>query len=139
MVRIAGGEELFAGEGSPSARLSWDEVFEAAPEVLVLMPCGFDAARTVEEARALPDHAGWSDLPAVREGRVWAVDANSYFSRPVPRLVEGVELLVHILLPEVLPGAPVDGNTVRMELSRVRVGKTRIGGAADRRRDARLT
>jgi iron complex transport system substrate-binding protein len=136
MVRIAGGEKLFAGEGEPSARLSWDEVFEAAPEVLVLMPCGFDAARTVEEARALPDRPGWSDLPAVREGRVWAVDANSYFSRPAPRLVEGVELLAHILHPEVFPETPADGNTVRLELSRVE--KARSGGAADRRRDARL-
>jgi iron complex transport system substrate-binding protein len=103
MVRLA---ELFAREGEPSARLSWDEVFEAAPEVLVFMPCGFDAARTVEEARALADRPGWSDLPAVREGRVWAVDANSYFSRPGPRLVEGVEILARILHPEVFHEAP---------------------------------
>jgi iron complex transport system substrate-binding protein len=136
MVRIAGGEELFAGEGEPSVRLSWDEVFEAAPEVLVLMPCGFDAARTVEEARALPDRPGWSDLPAVREGRLWAVDANSYFSRPAPRLVKGVELLAHILHPEVFPETPADGNTVRLALSCVE--KARSGGATDRRRDARL-
>ena len=106
MVRLAEGEELFAREGEPSARLSWDEVFEAAPEVLVFMPCGFDAARIVEEARALADRPGWSDLPAVREGRVWAVDANSYFSRPGPRLVEGVEILARILHPEVFPEAP---------------------------------
>jgi iron complex transport system substrate-binding protein len=106
MVRLAEGEELFAREGEPSARLSWDEVFEAAPEVLVFMPCGFDTARTVEEARALADRPGWSDLPAVREGRVWAVDANSYFSRPGPRLVEGVEILARILHPEVFPEAP---------------------------------
>ncbi len=137
MVHIAGGEEFLAGEGEPSARLAWDEVFEAAPEVLVLMPCGFDTARTVEEARALPDRPGWSDLPAVREGRVWAVDANSYFSRPAPRLVEGVELLARILHPEVFPEAPADGNTVRLDL--YRVGKARGGGAADRRRDARRT
>ena len=114
MVRIAGGEELFAGEGEPSVRLSWDEVFEAAPEVLVFMPCGFDAARTVEEARALADRPGWSDLPAVREGRVWAVDANSYFSRPGPRLVEGVEILARILHPEVFPEAPEVRDALRL-------------------------
>ena len=106
MACIAGGEELFARAGEPSARLCWDEVFEVAPEVLVLMPCGFDAARTVEEARVLPELPGWSDLPAVKNERVWAVDANSYFSRPAPRLVEGVEILSHILHPEVLPEAP---------------------------------
>jgi iron complex transport system substrate-binding protein len=105
MVRIAGGEDLFAGPGEPSARLTWHDVFEAAPEVLVLMPCGFDARRTVEEARRiLPALPGWTDLPAVRNGRVWAVDANSYFSRPAPRLVEGVEILARILHPEALPG-----------------------------------
>ena len=106
MVGVAGGEELFARPGEPSARLTWDEVFEAAPEVLVLMPCGFDARRAAEEARrVLPGLPGWSELPAVRQGRVWAVDANSYFSRPAPRLVEGVEILAQVLHPQAFPGA----------------------------------
>jgi iron complex transport system substrate-binding protein len=105
MVGFAGGEEIFARPGEPSERLSWDEVFGAAPEVLVLMPCGFDARRSAEEARrVLPELPGWGEIPAVREGRVWAVDANSYFSRPAPRLVEGVEVLARILHPDVLPG-----------------------------------
>jgi iron complex transport system substrate-binding protein len=107
MVRIAGGEEILAGSGEPSARLTWEDVFEAAPEVLVLMPCGFGTGRTVEEARrVLPGLPGWDDLAALRDGRVWAVDANSYFSRPAPRLVEGVEILVRILHPEAFAGAP---------------------------------
>ena len=114
MVRLAGGVERFARAGEPSARLCWDEVFEAAPEVLVLMPCGFDAARTVEEARILPEISGWSDLPAVKYGRVWAVDANSYFSRPAPRLVDGVEVLAHILHPEVLPETPEARDALRL-------------------------
>ena len=100
MVRMAGGEELFAGAREPSRRLSWEEVFEAAPGVLVLMPCGFDAARTLQEARLLPELSGWEDLPAAKDGRVWAVDANSYFSRPAPRLVEGVETLARIFHPQ---------------------------------------
>ena len=100
MVCIAGGDEVLAGPGGASARLSWEQIFEAAPEVLVLMPCGFDIRRTVEEARrVLPELPGWKDLPAVRGERVWAVDANSYFSRPAPRLVEGVEILARILHP----------------------------------------
>ena len=106
MVRIAGGEEVLAGPGEPSARLPWEEVFEAAPEVLVLMPCGFDARRTVEEARRLLPGFSGLDLPAVRDGHVWAVDANSYFSRPAPRLVEGVEILARIFHPEVFPEVP---------------------------------
>jgi iron complex transport system substrate-binding protein len=116
MVRIAGGEEVFAGSGEASTRLGWEEVFEAAPEVLILMPCGFDARRTVEEARhVLPELSGWDDLPAVREGRVWAVNANSYFSRPAPRLVEGVEILARILHPGVFleePGAAMSFSRV---------------------------
>jgi iron complex transport system substrate-binding protein len=106
MVRVAGGEEAFCGPGDVSARLAWDEVFEAAPEVIVLMPCGFDERRTVEEAKVLPELPGWENLPAVREGRVWAVDANSFFSRPAPRLVEGVEMLARLLHPEAFADWP---------------------------------
>jgi iron complex transport system substrate-binding protein len=106
MVHLAGGEALFAEAGQPSARLSWEEIFEAAPEVVVLMPCGFGTARTLREARVLPDLVGWSDLPAVTSGRVWVVDASSHFSRPAPRLVEGVEILARILHPRAFPDAP---------------------------------
>jgi iron complex transport system substrate-binding protein len=112
MVFLAGGEGLFAEAGQPSARLSWEEIFEAAPEVVVLMPCGFGTARTLREARVLPDLPGWSDLPAVKSGRVWAVDANSHFSRPAPRLVEGVEILARILHPRAFPDAPEPGAAV---------------------------
>jgi iron complex transport system substrate-binding protein len=113
MVRLAGGRELFAGPGERSVRLDWETVFEAAPEVLVLMPCGFDAARAAQEAEALPDLPGWSDLPAVRDGRVWAVDANSFFSRPAPRLVKGVEILARLLHPDVSYRAPGLAGAVR--------------------------
>jgi iron complex transport system substrate-binding protein len=107
MVRIAGGEEVFVGPGERSGRLSWEEVFEAAPEVLVLMPCGFDARRATQEARrVLPGLPGWEELPAVKRSRVWAVDANSFFSRPAPRLVEGIEILARLLHPDVFTGAP---------------------------------
>jgi iron complex transport system substrate-binding protein len=106
MVWLAGGEELFARSGEPSKRLCWEDIFKATPEVLVLMPCGFDATRAAREARELPEISGWERLPAVKNGRVWVVDANSYYSRPAPRLVEGVETLAHILHPEVFPEAP---------------------------------
>ncbi len=114
MVRLAGGRELFAGPGEHSVRLDWPSVFAAAPEVLVLMPCGFDAARAVEEARALPELPGWSELRAVRDGRVWVVDANSFFSRPAPRLVEGVEILARILHPEAFAGPADRGDAARL-------------------------
>ena len=119
MVRLAGGEELFAKEGEPSGRIAWDKVYEAAPEVLILMPCGFDAARSIREARTLPDLPGWNELPAVRNGRVWVVDANSYFSRPAPRLVDGVETLARILHPEIFPGAPDTTNAIQLTRARL--------------------
>ena len=105
MVRLAGGEELFAGPGERSVRLDWEKVFRADPDVLVLMPCGFGAERAALEARILPNLPGWPELSAVRGGRVWVVDANSFFSRPAPRLVEGVEILARILHPEAFDGA----------------------------------
>ncbi len=114
MVRLAGGEEMLAEPGEPSRRLRWEQILEAAPEALVLMPCGFDARRAVEEAWALPGLPGWSGLPAVRGGCVWAVDANSYFSRPAPRLVEGVEILARILHPEAFTDAPGPDEAVRL-------------------------
>lgn len=114
MVRRAGGRGLFAEAGEPSARLSWEEIFEAAPEVVVLMPCGFGTTRTLREAQILPKLPGWSDLPAVKSGRVWAVDANSHFSRPGPRLVEGVEILARILHPQAFPGAPKSEEAVSL-------------------------
>ena len=117
MVRLAGGEELFAGPGEMSARITWEEVFEATPETLVLMPCGFDAERAVREARHLPELPGWSELPAVKSGRVWAVDANAHFSRPAPRLVEGVEILARILHPQAFPDEPRPEDALRFSAS----------------------
>ncbi len=110
MVRIAGGEELFAAPGEPSARISWEGVFQDAPEALVLMPCGFGVKRAMKEARGLPELPGWNELPAVKKGCVWAVDASSYFSRPAPRLVDGVEILARVLHPEAFADAPNPGS-----------------------------
>jgi iron complex transport system substrate-binding protein len=100
MVRIAGGEDILAREGADSVRIPWDEVREWAPEVLIITPCGFNLEKTIEQALQLFTYNGWSDLPAVRKGRVYAVDANSYFARPGPRVVDGTELLAHLIHPD---------------------------------------
>jgi iron complex transport system substrate-binding protein len=117
MVRTAGGEELFAKAREPSAPLSWEEIFEAVPEVLVLMPCGFNVERTIREIQGLSDLSGWADLLVAKNGCVWVVDANSYFSRPAPRLVEGVEILTHIFHPEAFPDAPDVADATRLTIS----------------------
>jgi iron complex transport system substrate-binding protein len=108
MVDLAGGHDVAARSGEPSRRLTWGEVAALEPEVVILAPCGFDLDRTLAEIDldALRGHL--ADTPARREGKVFAVDANAYFSRPGPRLVEGVELLAHLLHPEACsdPGLP---------------------------------
>lgn len=96
LVALAGGLEVLGRAGEPSRRADWEELAAAAPEIVVLMPCGFDADRTLREAGRLRENPAWRGLPAVREGRVWAVDANAYFSRPGPRILEGAALLAHL-------------------------------------------
>src|SRR5207244_5451485 len=95
-VRLAGGEASFGFAGADSRTTTAAQIRDYAPEVIVLAPCGFtidDTVRQLPRAR-LPE--GWSELPAVRAGAVWAVDATSYFSRPGPRVVDGAEILARI-------------------------------------------
>lgn len=124
MVDTAGGEEVFADVGERSGRLTWEEVLEADPETLVLMPCGFDTERALQEASVLTEIPGWSESSAVKNDRVWVVDANSYFSRPAPRLVRGVEILGQILHPEVFPDSPGEVEAVRLSHARSAAPKT---------------
>jgi iron complex transport system substrate-binding protein len=108
MVEAAGGTEVAATSGEPSRRLAWADVAALDPEVVVLGPCGFDLDRTLAETDldVLRRHLG--ETAARRDGKIFAVDANAYFSRPGPRLVDGVELLAHLVHPEAYsdPGLP---------------------------------
>jgi iron complex transport system substrate-binding protein len=101
LIELAGGQNVLGSPGEPSATVSWGAVADAEPEVVVVMPCGYDAPRAHAEALA---HA--SELAALDAVRVVAVDASAYFSRPGPRLIDGMELLAHILHPERVPDAP---------------------------------
>lgn len=100
MVRIAGGIDTLSREGKDSVRIPWEDVVRWAPEVLIVTPCGFNLEKVIEESQRLVNYCGWFDLPAVRQRRVYAVDANSYFARPGPRVVDGTELLAHLIHPE---------------------------------------
>ncbi len=103
MVELAGGHDVLGRNGEPSAKIDWNKVVELAPDVIVLMPCGFDVPRTLGEATVLERLAGWHNLPGVKAGRVFAVNGHAFFSRPGPRLVDGLELLGHIIHPEIFP------------------------------------
>jgi iron complex transport system substrate-binding protein len=106
MVYLAGGEEGLGATHGNSTVLSWDQVVAYKPDVLVLMPCGFDVERTEREADLLAALPGWSALPAVRNGRVWGVWGHKYFSGAGPHLVDGVEMLGQILHPDRFAGQP---------------------------------
>jgi len=92
-VAAAGAVDVFGSPGANSARLDWDAIVEADPDYIFSISCGFDLEKNVQLARSLYDHPAASGLRALREGRLWALDANSYFSRPASRVVRGVELL----------------------------------------------
>ena len=102
LVKFAGGIDELGRERGESVRVSWDEIVAWAPEVLMIMPCGFNLQQTMKQIWSTFGYRNspFFDLPAVRNGRVYAVDANSYFARPGPRVVEGAELLARLIHPE---------------------------------------
>jgi iron complex transport system substrate-binding protein len=117
MVRIAGGVDELSREGTDSVRIPWDDVLKWAPEVLIIMPCGCHLDKVLELCPKLSVQPGWFDLPAVREGRVYAVDASSYFARPGPRVVKGAQLLAHLIHPELFPWNGPEAAYRRLERS----------------------
>jgi iron complex transport system substrate-binding protein len=114
MVALAGGEDVLGKSGHPSFTVTWDQVLESRPDVVVICPCGFGLEEAVEEFRALGPPEGWADLPAVQAGKVYAVDADHYFSRPSQGLAGGVELLAHLLHPGRFDQEPPAGVLVRL-------------------------
>jgi iron complex transport system substrate-binding protein len=112
MVALAGGEAVLATAGEKSVRLEWENVIEADPEIVVMMPCGFHLQETIAQARSerwkanLP--AAWHGVSAVRHGEIYAVDGTAYFSRPGPRLVDGLEILQAIFRGQGFEHLPVE-------------------------------
>jgi iron complex transport system substrate-binding protein len=108
LVKIAGGIDELGRERGESVRISWDKVAAWAPEVLVLMPCGFNLEQTMKQVWSVFAYRSspFFDLPAVRTNRVYAVDANSFFARPGPRVVEGAELLARLIHPQLFDSPP---------------------------------
>jgi iron complex transport system substrate-binding protein len=99
MVAIAGGEDVLGRAGHPSFKVSADDIAQSDADVIVVMHCGYDAKRNAQEFTAAKLPPSWENLPAIRNRRSFAVDANSYFSRPGPRLADGVQLLAHLFSP----------------------------------------
>jgi iron complex transport system substrate-binding protein len=103
LIELAGGEPLFAAAGQHSPWLEWDALMAADPDVIVMMPCGYQILQTLADLAPLVERTGWGDLSAVRAGRVYVADGHHFFNRPGPRLVESAEIVAACLDGELPP------------------------------------
>ncbi|WP_414529102.1 cobalamin-binding protein [Nodularia chucula] len=101
LVNLAGGQSKFSVIGQPSTTISWENLLNSNPDIIVFMPCGFDLNRTRQEAELFTQHRDWQKLHAVQSGRVYITDGNAFFNRPGPRLADSLEILAEILHPEI--------------------------------------
>ena len=110
MVELAGGISVFGDKTQSSMRLDWDEIVASQPEVILLMPCGFDLDRAREDIPTLTSLRGWDSLPAVQKGRAYVLDASAYTSRLGPRLITGLEIMAELIHPELFSGMIPEGS-----------------------------
>jgi iron complex transport system substrate-binding protein len=109
MVALAGGENLVGEAGRPSRQVSWPDLSGLDPDVLLVMPCGYDLARSLEDAAAFAEQLGAVAPRALEQGRAYVVDGSAYFNRSGPRMVDGVEILGALLHPSVFPDQRLEG------------------------------
>jgi iron complex transport system substrate-binding protein len=114
MVSYAGGEDVLGRLREPSFQVTSRQIAESGADVIVVMPCGYDSARAAQECNPAGFPEIWNLLPAVRQSRIFAVDANAYFSRPGPRLADGVALLAHLLHPDLFSAGALDSRFRRL-------------------------
>lgn len=112
-VEIAGGICLLGEAGKKSVTLDFQQVYESQPDILVLIPCGYYTSDILRQLEQTFFPTNWQEIPAIKNGEVWALDATSYFSRPAPRVVDGAEILAKIVHPEIF-GAPSEKEAVKV-------------------------
>jgi iron complex transport system substrate-binding protein len=114
MIELAGGHDVLGRPHTASFRVTLEEIVDAAPDILLVSPCGYSAQQTRNEYLSMAHTDEWNALPAVRSGRVYALEANSYFSRPGPRLVTGIEALAGAFHPGMRVGEEAQRAATRM-------------------------
>ena len=114
MVEMAGGEDCLGDSEKASFRVEWQDVLDSRPDVVLVMPCGFDVRRGLHETHLLTGRDGWASLPAMGDSQVYVVDASAYFSRSGPRLVTGLEMMAEILHPELFVGMVPQAGAARL-------------------------
>lgn len=117
LVQIAGGHDDIAVLHRPSRRIKWERVLEFAPEAIVLTCCGFDLRRCAAEGETLAKMKNVQELPAVKNGRVYATDGSAYFSRPGPRIVDSLEILAYLVHPDRFPAPRLEGAFAAVHLA----------------------
>ena len=122
MIHLAGGEDVFGRPRTPSLRITIDDVIDAAPEILLVAPCGYSTEQARDEYCSMTFPEPWGAIPAVRNNRVYALEANSYFSRPGPRLVTGVEALAKLFHIEV--SVPAESERAAVTISSTPVARS---------------
>jgi iron complex transport system substrate-binding protein len=115
LVEMAGGRNLFGEAGKHSPWMTWEELVASDPDIIIVTPCGFDIARTLEEMPLLSRKKEWGELQAVRRARVFVADGNQYFNRPGPRVAESLEILAELFHPETFHFAHQNSGWVRLE------------------------
>jgi len=106
MVEIAGGDNGLRSKGEQSVKVEWDDILDFAPHYIFVMPCGFNIDKTINEIDAVTSNSIWHQTPASQKGNVYLVDANSYFSRPGPRIVDGIEIIARTIHPDLFKMEP---------------------------------
>ncbi len=119
LVEIAGGIDNFSNHRRPAHRLNWQRVLELSPELIVLTCCGFGLDRCAAEGHILARLEAVRELPATKSGRIFATDGSAYFSRPGPRIVESLEILAHLIHPNIFPAPPLAKAFSRLDFLRV--------------------
>ncbi len=114
MTELAGGVNSFGDKDTGTLKLDWDEVVASQPEIIIMMPCGFDVKRALEDMPLMTAREGWASLPAVKNNRVYVVDAGAYTSRSGPRLVTGLEIMAEMIHPELFSGLIPESAALRL-------------------------
>jgi len=117
MIDYAGGIDNLGTLGKPSRKVEWKAIVEYEPEIMILSPCGYDVKQVLAEVQTLSAYSNWDDIPAFRTSNIYAVNASAYFSRPGPRIVNGLELLAHIIHPKLFPETALAHEMKRIDLS----------------------
>lgn len=114
MTELAGGVNSFGDKDTGTLKLDWDEVVASQPEIIIMMQCGFDVKRALEDMPILTAKEGWASLPAVKNNRVYVIDAGAYTSRSGPRLVTGLEIMAEMIHPELFSGMIPESAALRL-------------------------